>query len=574
MDTRELFKKLTGYDAYDYQIRAWEKIHEIMEDGGKVIIEVQTAGGKTETAIMPFLREMYNETWSVSRLIYVLPTRSLVEKQAERIRKLVEKLYSLKGYPNAEKISEKSVLVEYGLEKTHAFLGNVILTTWDSFLYGIAAHRTVGNRFTFPAGSIAQSLVVFDEVQMYQDFSLYMPRILALVIKMLKKAKVPVVVMSATIPSKLIDIIAEGAVKVEVHDSDKLKPLRGEVKVEISESFDKLFGVVVDTLKTGKRVLVVRNTVDRARNTYEKLKSLKEIQNKKIILIHSRFTVEDRKRKELRLEEADLIVATQVVESGLDFEKVALVITDIAPLDALIQRIGRCARRSNEKGKAIILIESAEREPREVKKKSRSPEFVRGFREILEKLGIEEEKVSGIRFENCSLVFNRVGEKKEIKVTSSYPCHPYDPLVLMRTFDELENPKKIEEFLLDVKITREALDRVYRYHYEKNIVPKEYYSAYLYFRELKLFSLPPEYELRARPELYSMLYIGGECFDAEKIIRVEYNWLRNKEKIIESELKVDEEGRVKVEEFRGVKPLVIYKLKGGFYDPEIGVVEP
>ncbi len=575
MDTRELFKKLTGYEAYDYQRRAWQKICEIMRDGGKVVIEVQTAGGKTEAAIMPFLQEMYDETWSVSRLIYVLPTRSLVEKQAERIRELVEKLYSLKGYSNAEEISKKSVLVEYGLEETHAFLGSIILATWDSFLYGLAAHRKIGNRFTFPAGSIAQSLVIFDEVQMYQDCSLYMPMLFALVIKLLEKAKVPIVIMSATIPSKLMNIIAKDATKIEVLNNDELKPLRGEVKVEISESFDSILKDIVDTLKAGKKVLFVRNTVDKARNTYEKLKGLNEVQNKEVMLIHSRFTAEDRKEKEMMLEKADLIVATQVVESGLDLENVGLVVTDIAPLDALIQRIGRCARRRGEKGKAIILIE-AEIQPEYTRKskKGRKSEVIKfkKFSEILEQFKKNENEIELELNNNCSGSLRINVDKKEMTVETMYSYHPYDPLVLLRTYDELENPNNVEKCLLDVKITREALDRVYRYHYEKNIVPREYYSAYIYFRELKLFSLPPEYELRARPELYAMLYVGGEWFDAGKIIRVEYNWLKNKEKLLEGEVRIEEDGSVRIENFGWIKPLSIYKLKDEFYDRDLGVI--
>lgn len=573
MDTRTLFKELTGHEPYDYQIRAWEKIHEIMRNGGKVFIDVQTAGGKTETAIMPFLLEMYNETWSVSRLIYVLPTRSLVEKQTERIRKLVEKLYLLKGYKNAEEISKKLVLVEYGLEETHAFLGSIILTTWDSFLYGLAAHRTLGNRFTLPAGAIVQSLVIFDEVQMYQDFSLYMPRLLELIIKLLEKAKVPIVIMSATISNKLMDIIARDATKIEVYDSDVLKPVRGEVKIEISENFDKVLNDIIENLKAGKKVLIVRNTVHRAKSTYERLKSVEEIQNKKIVLIHSRFTIEDRKEKEINIEKADLIVATQVVESGLDLENVGLVITDIAPLDSLIQRIGRCARRKGEKGKAIVLIEIEEKESKDEKKRKSSRfKFVKGFNDVLTKLEKDEREIKvNIRRENSEIFC----EIEKEKMTTAYPCYPYDPLVLMRTSDELKNIDKIEECILNVKTAREILDRVYKYHYENNIVPREYYLAYNYFKDLKLFSLPPEYELRSRLELYVMLYIGGEQFDARKIIRVEYNWLRNKKEILVGEVKVEKDGTVKIDNnFGWIKPLAIYKLKDEFYDHEIGVIEP
>lgn len=591
MDTRELFEKLTGYEAYDYQIRAWEKIHEIMRNGGKVVIEVQTAGGKTEAAIMPFLRDIYEDTWNTSRLIYVLPTRSLVEKQAERIRNLLKNLYSIKGYSNAEEISKKSVLIEYGLEETHAFLGSIIIATWDSFLYGLAAHRRIGDRFTFPAGAIAQSLIVFDEVQMYQDCSLYMPMLFALVIKLLDKARVPIVIMSATMPSKLIDIIAKDAVKIEVSNEDKLKPTRGKVKVEVSENFDSVLKEILENLKAGKRVLFVRNTIEKAKNTYKELKNLKErlkeVENKEFVLIHSHFTVEDRSEKEARLEKADLIVATQVVESGLDLKNVGLVVTDIAPFDALVQRIGRCARRKGEEGKAIILIEVENKAGATGKSRKRHASEVikfKKFSDIFEHFGKNENEIEleldilDSKSDSCSALLTIKSKKEDKKskiVETSYSYHPYDPLVLMRTFDELEN---IEKCLFDVRVTRDVLDRVYKYHYEKNIVPKEYYSAYTYFKELKLFSTPPEYELRARTELYAMLYVGGERFDAKKTIKVDYNWFIRKDRdklkeMIEGEIRVEKDGTVELENYEWIKPLATYKLKEEFYDRELGVRE-
>ncbi|WP_074964160.1 CRISPR-associated helicase Cas3' [Pyrococcus kukulkanii] len=552
MDTGELFKKLTEYDPYDYQKRAWAQIEKIMCEGGKVVIEVPTAGGKTEAAVMPFLVEAYNGTWAVSRLIYVLPTRSLVEKQAERIRKLVAKLLQLRGKSKreAEELAEKLVVVEYGLEPTHAFLGWVVVTTWDAFLYGLAAHRTIGSRFTFPAGAIAQSLVVLDEVQMYQDESLYMPRLLSLVVEQLEKANVPVVIMSATIPTELRKMIAGEAEIVGVEEEDRYKPQRGRVDVKVHPgTLEDVLSEIKAELKAGKRVLIVRNTVDRAIETYRKLLEMREELGVEPLLIHGRFTVEDRKKKEKALDSAKLIVATQVVEAGLDLPNIGLVITDIAPLDALIQRIGRCARRPNEEGKAIVLIQT---EPVE------KVETILGFSDIKEgqlfatiTYHKEYGRVVEVHLEDEGKAIyigdmktlEGLGKKKRLRdlYILPYLTAPYDPLTLLLTYDELGN---LEEHLYSVDKAREALDRVYRFHYANNIVPREFYSAYVYFRELKLFSAPPEYELRSRPELYVMLYVPNETeekhfklnrdrivldfeLNTDRIIRVSYSMVRN-----------------------------------------------
>ncbi|MBP1912223.1 CRISPR-associated helicase Cas3' [Thermococcus stetteri] len=573
LSTVELFRLITSYEPYDYQLRAWEKIGKAMSNGEKVVIEVPTAGGKTEAAVMPFLAEVYNRTWAVSRLIYVLPTRSLVEKQAERIRRLLTEVLKLKGKSEkeAKELAESLVTVEYGLEPTHAFLGWVVVTTWDAFLYGLAAHRTVGTRFTFPAGSIAQSIVVFDEVQMYQDEGLYMPRLLSLVVEKLEKANVPVVFMSATIPTALREMIAGTSEIISVEEADVRKPERGKVNVRVVEgTLEGVLDDIKETLKRGDRVLVVRNTVNTAVLTYLRLKALSKELGVEPLLIHGRFAVGDRKEKESDLDNARLIVATQVVEAGLDLPNVGLVVTDIAPLDALIQRIGRCARRPREKGEGIILVPMED---------SINPEkTVRGFNELKEKLKgkglvfatINNEKKTREKYggkvaeiiykaektndasketgkkgkdektayvgdiNNAKTILGRKKEKKKPQLPGDlyvlpYSAVPYDPLVLLLSHDELGS---LGQYLYDVGKAREALDRVYRFHYANNLVPREFHSAYVYFRELKLFSAPPEYELRSRPELYSMLYVLDENaeeelkFEGSRIIRVSHSTLK------------------------------------------------
>ena len=611
LSAEEFFRRITGHEPYDYQLRAWEKIDTAMSNGGKVVIEVPTAGGKTEAAIVPFLVEAYNGTWAVSRLIYVLPTRSLVEKQAERIRKLLVKVLELKGKSEreAKELAERLVTIEYGLEPTHAFLGWVVVTTWDALLYGLAAHRTVGRRFTFPAGAIAQSLIVFDEVQMYQDEGLYMPRLLSLVVEQLSEANVPVVVMSATIPSELRKMIVRESKIVTVTSDDGKKPERGKVSVQVVEgNIESVLDEVKDTLKRGGRVLIVRNTVDRAVSTYLTLKPVAEELGVEALLIHGRFAVEDRKKKERALDGAQLIVATQVVEAGLDLPNVGLVVTDIAPLDALIQRVGRCARRKGEKGKAIVLVETQDCDgfPK-----------IKGFSEAL---SIIEERV-GTKIEPFVEFENHKEYKRVLKITLDvsdkkqatwyigtlktikelkkkkppkdllivpYDTAPYDPLVLLRTYDELGS---LGHYLYNVEEARKALDRVYEFHYANNIVPKEFHSAYIYFRELKLFSAPPEYELRSRPELYSMLYVldedlenvGGEVsLNPNRIIRISHSTLVAKWNSIKNciEGKVVREWDSKEEKYRWVlesanekspRALTIYAVSKDCYSEELGL---
>ncbi|CAB3287751.1 CRISPR-associated helicase Cas3 [Methanocaldococcus lauensis] len=614
MDIINFFKHVTNHEPYDYQIRSWEKINKIMEHGGSVVIEIPTAGGKTEAAIIPYLYQLVSNDWKVPRLIYVLPTRSLVEKQAERIRGYIKKILEIKGYPKdkAEECAKKMVQVEYGLEETHAFLGFVVLTTWDTFLYGLAAHRTVGDRFTFPCGAIAQSLIVFDEIQMYQDENLYMPRLIGLVVKRLVEANVPLVFMTATLPTDLKKILSIDEEPITVHPKDTKKPERGEVIVKFEKklSDDDLRNEIKKAIDEGKKVLIIKNKVNSAIEVYEKVKHLG-----KSLLLHSRFTVEDRIKKEIEIDKADIIVATQVVEAGLDLPNVYLVITDLAPLDALIQRIGRCARRKGEKGKVIVVLPDFD----EKINKNFKEKIILGFKDLsfenahitltknkdygrVIEITIEtiEEKRGkskiipkkfyigdlGTKTIKKLIEDNKILKKKDLYIIP-YSAQPYDPLIMIKSFDEV---KCVGEYLYDIFKAHEALDRVYKEYYENNIVPKDYYSAYIYFRELKLFSTPPEYELKARPELFAMLYPLKDTeekaknkeiidFNPKNVIRVSYNWLKNCWNMFDKKFELIKEYNEKekswiyrIKETEKLQPYKIYIIDNKYYSKETGIV--
>ncbi|RGE19818.1 CRISPR-associated helicase Cas3' [Leucobacter sp. wl10] len=103
----------------------------------------------------------------------------------------------------------------------------------------------------------------------------------------------------------------------------------------------------------GGCIAVVLDTVDRAQRVYADL--VTDCPGE-IRLFHSRFTVESRNRSEQDLIErlgrnppqrpkSMIVVATQVVESSLDVD-FDLMFTDIAPVDLLLQRMGRVHRHA------------------------------------------------------------------------------------------------------------------------------------------------------------------------------------------------------------------------------------
>ncbi|TGE24438.1 CRISPR-associated helicase Cas3' [Hymenobacter aquaticus] len=109
--------------------------------------------------------------------------------------------------------------------------------------------------------------------------------------------------------------------------------------------------ILAAALAAGEKVLVICNTVQGAQQRYKQLR--RQFPEIKRLLLHSRFKRGDRAEREQRLEQdfndpakpgPCLVVSTQVVEVSLDisFDRM---LTEAAPLDALVQRFGRVNRR-------------------------------------------------------------------------------------------------------------------------------------------------------------------------------------------------------------------------------------
>lgn len=113
--------------------------------------------------------------------------------------------------------------------------------------------------------------------------------------------------------------------------------------------------VVSQWLNADKCVAIIRNTVRSAQETFE---LFNELFPGRCQLVHARFAMRHRAENDERLlgqfGKADptrrggqLVVATQVVEQSLDVDFDEMVV-DLAPMDALLQRLGR--RRRHRRG--------------------------------------------------------------------------------------------------------------------------------------------------------------------------------------------------------------------------------
>lgn len=346
------------------------KVWGLLEEGvNLIILEAPTGCGKTEAVSTPFMAQLIEEEPLWSSLIFALPTRSLARSMRDRLASSLKSLGA----------SWITVTLDHGdLCFRRPYLeGDIAVTTYDTLLYTFYGFRTFGYHILLPIGKIGTSLVIMDETQLLQDTFWYSMALLPAHIRSLLSFGAQIVVMTATMPPPL----KEELQKIPNEDRDLRYeevvasdiPLRGCIEVELrngalptdEQSLKQLIKPII--MEGGLPMLIVLNTVAKAVEVYKALKSLSKkdgvIQGIGIKLIHSRLRrgfrekIEEFLEIEGRIGGRLILVATQVVEAGLDYDFSTLV-TELSPVDSLIQRIGRIARRPGRKGRAIIFLDT------------------------------------------------------------------------------------------------------------------------------------------------------------------------------------------------------------------------
>ena len=190
-------------------------------------------------------------------------------------------------------------------------------------------------------------LFIFDEIHIYDA---HVTALILKVIERLTEIDAKFLFLSATFPGFLKEKIREILPNIvefgpEENDKDGTKLLLTPrhklcmLNGEITGYVDK----IQVELSNRKRVLVVCNTVKRAQELYQ---ILKEAVNSSELL-HGRFILRDREEKEKMLGKVQLLVGTQAIEVSLDLD-FDTIFTEPAPIDALIQRLGRVNRKGSK----------------------------------------------------------------------------------------------------------------------------------------------------------------------------------------------------------------------------------
>ncbi|MRH93039.1 CRISPR-associated helicase Cas3' [Nocardia sp. SYP-A9097] len=371
------------------------RLAEDMSAPGLMIVEAPMGEGKTEAALL--VAEVLARRFGLGGVFVALPTMATSNAMFDRVHEWVGKLPDAVGslflaHGKAALNAAFSELRYKGFASigvdcaddgvvAHAWyvgkkgpLANVVVGTVDQVLRGALKARHVMLRHL----ALVNKVVVIDEVHAADA---YMSTYLSRCLEWLGAYRVPVVLMSATLPPaqrrSLLDAYQRGACEGRVVDEvaaprsypsvtvwpSTTAPAvvaasgRGlEVHVDpLADDLDVLIAELRGLLSDGGVAGIVCNTVARAQQVYTALVEDSVFSAEEVLLVHSRFVsnhraaLEDRLRSLLGpLGRANrptrfVLVGTQVIEQSLDID-LDVLITDLAPVDLLLQRIGRLHR--------------------------------------------------------------------------------------------------------------------------------------------------------------------------------------------------------------------------------------
>jgi CRISPR-associated endonuclease/helicase Cas3 len=140
------------------------------------------------------------------------------------------------------------------------------------------------------------------------------------------------------------------------HELESRADVSRFVAVEHLDQEEAVIHLIQEVVRRGDCVVWVRNSVEDALRAYEKV-SGKVADPEKVLLFHSRFMLADRQALEQRVlesfgkdsqandREGKVLIATQVFQESLDAD-CDVMVSDICPIDDLIQRAGRLHRHT------------------------------------------------------------------------------------------------------------------------------------------------------------------------------------------------------------------------------------
>lgn len=363
-----------------------------------VIIEAPMGEGKTEAAL--YLEHYLEENDDLQGTYIALPTQATANQMFTRVKEFLS--YTKKGirtnlhllHGNAI-LSDKYCLLKTNSKNYDEEESYIVADEWFTFRKrGLISPFGVGTidqillsvlpikHFFVRLFGLAGKVIIVDEVHSYD---VYMSVILEYLLYWLKLLGSSVVLLSATLPSikrkKLIqayyaknnEFEDKPYPRMTICNENQIKTLSFDVSLKKQGDNSVLIKWIDESslteklrilLEKGGRIAIVCNKVRRAQELYTNLKTLKE-SGITIELLHSRFPFIQRNEIERSVlkeygkncdhtQAARILVSTQIIEQSLDLD-FDLIISDLAPMDLLFQRMGRLHRHTHDNNGNVVI---------------------------------------------------------------------------------------------------------------------------------------------------------------------------------------------------------------------------
>ena len=363
-----------------------EKSLATVSGPGVYVIEAPMGMGKTEAALWAGYQLLVSR--KANGIYFALPTQATSNRIHQRVNEFLKRISPEIGasrlihgnswlmeskYPISPSATDEKTKMaddartgrDWFASTKRAMLAPFGVGTIDQALLGVVAAK----HFFVRHFALAGKVVILDEIHSYD---LYTGTLIDKLISTLEGLGCTVIVLSATLTGKRLGKLIS---LPECFSDDKLpyplitgrkegKPLKpvtakspGSKIVNIDFITEKVATKeAIELARKGGAILWICNTVDAAQKQYRKLIETTGI-DFPVGLLHSRFPFWRREMLEAEWMErfgknsksrcGSILVSTQVVEQSVDLDA-DLMISELAPTDMILQRIGRLWRHKRE----------------------------------------------------------------------------------------------------------------------------------------------------------------------------------------------------------------------------------
>lgn len=349
-----------------------------------VIIEDVTGSGKTEAS--QYLSQYMIQRFGHDGQYAALPTCASTLQMFQRCLPVANKMSMNRAnvqmtcsHANLllKEVDIEGVTINEWLSKSNRtkLFSDFVVGTIDQICMAIIQSKF----FSMRLSSLVNKVVILDEIHSYD---VYTSKLIEHLLRWLRYLGCSVIVLSATLTEEArrrfasafggkrslanmeaLSNIAYPRITVVPHPRDSLKiealsiPVSCSKKIRsrvIGSSLEALAKSMRKELRKGGCAVVYRNIVGTAQETYTFLRD-KFQEEAEVHLLHARTSSEWRKEDEAKIvskfgkggdrPQKAIVVTTQVLEQSLDVD-FDIVWSDLAPIDLLLQRMGRCHRHN------------------------------------------------------------------------------------------------------------------------------------------------------------------------------------------------------------------------------------